>query len=94
MIKPSELTWDQIVQVGSGYAGGNYLRCFWWPGRLPRKSKNSCAGENPREELVLFRDLSGELTLLGAYCSHAGLRLNTALFQTERNSLRLPRLVL
>jgi phenylpropionate dioxygenase-like ring-hydroxylating dioxygenase large terminal subunit len=35
------------------------------------------------EELVLFRDLSGELTLLGAYCSHRRASLEYGIIQTE-----------
>src|SRR4029453_14604044 len=31
MIRPSELSWDEVVRVGPGTLGGNYLRCFWWP---------------------------------------------------------------
>ena len=82
MIKPSELTWDQIVQVGSGTLGGNYLRCFWWPVALAEEVKDiPVPVKILGEELVLFRDLSGELTLLGATARTAGLRSNTASFK-------------
>ena len=40
MIKPSELTWDQVVRVGPGTLGGNYLRCFWWPVALAEEVKD------------------------------------------------------
>jgi len=82
MIKPSELTWDQIVQVGSGTPGGNYLRCFWWPVALAEEVKDiPVPVKILGEELVLFRDLSGELTLLEPTARTAGLRSNTALFK-------------
>ncbi len=84
MIKPSELTWDQIVQVGSGTPGGNYLRCFWWPVALAEEVKDiPVPVKILGEELVLFRDLSGELTLLGAYCSHRRASLEYGIIQTE-----------
>jgi hypothetical protein len=37
MIRPSELSWDEVVRVGPGTLGGNYLRCFWCPWLSPRK---------------------------------------------------------
>jgi phenylpropionate dioxygenase-like ring-hydroxylating dioxygenase large terminal subunit len=71
MIKPSELTWDEVVRVGPGTLGGNYLRCFWWPVALSEEVKDIPVPVKVLgEELVLFRDLSGRLALLGAYCSH------------------------
>jgi phenylpropionate dioxygenase-like ring-hydroxylating dioxygenase large terminal subunit len=71
MIKPSDLTWDDVVRVGPNTLGGNYLRCFWWPVALSEEVKELPVPVKVLgEELVLFRDLSGELVLLGAYCSH------------------------
>jgi len=84
MIKPSDLTWDQIVRVGSGTPGGNYLRCFWWPVALADEVKDiPVPVKILGEELVLFRDLSGELTLLGAYCSHRRASLEYGIIQTD-----------
>jgi nitrite reductase/ring-hydroxylating ferredoxin subunit len=71
MIKSSELTWDDVVRVGPGTLGGNYLRCFWWPVALSEEVRDIPVPVKVLgEELVLFRDLSGQLALLGAYCSH------------------------
>ncbi len=71
MIQPSELTWDDVVRVGPGTLGGNYLRCFWWPVALSEEVKDIPVPVKVLgEELVLFRDLSGRLALLGAHCSH------------------------
>ena len=84
MIKPSDLTWDQIVRVGSGTPGGNYLRCFWWPVALADEVKDiPVPVKILGEELVLFRDLSGELALLGAYCSHRRASLEYGIIQTD-----------
>jgi nitrite reductase/ring-hydroxylating ferredoxin subunit len=71
MIKPSELTWDDVVRVGADTLGGEYLRCFWWPVALSEEVRDIPVPVKVLgEELVVFRDLSGELALLGAYCSH------------------------
>jgi phenylpropionate dioxygenase-like ring-hydroxylating dioxygenase large terminal subunit len=84
MIKPSELTWDDVVRVGPGTPGGNYLRCFWWPVALEEEVKDiPVPVKILGEELVLFRDLSGKLTLLGAYCSHRRASLEYGIIQTE-----------
>jgi len=84
MIKPSELTWDQIVQVGPGTLGGNYLRCFWWPVALAEEVKDiPVPVKLLGEELVLFRDLSGELALLGGYCSHRRASLEYGIIQAN-----------
>jgi phenylpropionate dioxygenase-like ring-hydroxylating dioxygenase large terminal subunit len=84
MIKPSELTWDQVVRVGPDTLGGNYLRCFWWPVALADEVKDVPVPVKVLgEELVLFRDLSDELTLLGAYCSHRRASLEYGIIQAD-----------
>jgi len=71
MIKASELTWDEVVRVGPGTPGGNYLRSFWWPVALSEEVKEIPVPVKVLgEELVLFRDLSGRLALLDLHCSH------------------------
>ncbi|TMA04475.1 MAG: Rieske 2Fe-2S domain-containing protein [Deltaproteobacteria bacterium] len=71
MVKASELSWDDVVRVGPGTLGGNYLRCFWWPVALSEEVRDVPVPVKVLgEELVLFRDLSGHLALLGAHCSH------------------------
>ena len=71
MIKASDLSWDDVVRVGPGTLGGNYLRRFWWPVALSEEVKDIPVPVTTLgEDLVLFRDLSGRLTLLGRYCSH------------------------
>src|SRR4029434_8055567 len=71
MIRPRELCWDEVVRVGPGTLGGNYLRSFWWPVALSEEVKDiPVPVQALGEELVLFRDLSGGLALLGWHCSH------------------------
>jgi phenylpropionate dioxygenase-like ring-hydroxylating dioxygenase large terminal subunit len=84
MIKPSELTWDEVVRVGPGTLGGNYLRCFWWPVALAEEIQDvPLPVKLLGEELVLFRDLAGELALLGAYCSHRRASLEYGIIQAD-----------
>lgn len=61
----------ELTHTGPGTPAGEYFRRFWQPvamtgqvGELP------LAIEILGEELVLFRDLSGQLGLLHKYCSH------------------------
>lgn len=71
MIRASDLSWDDVVRVGAGTLGGNYLRRFWWPVALSEEIKDiPLPVKALGEELLLFRDLSGHLTLLGRHCSH------------------------
>jgi nitrite reductase/ring-hydroxylating ferredoxin subunit len=71
MITPSDLSWDDVVRVGPGTLGGNYLRRFWWPIALSEEVKDIPVPVKALgEELVLFRAISGHPTLLGRYCSH------------------------
>jgi phenylpropionate dioxygenase-like ring-hydroxylating dioxygenase large terminal subunit len=71
MLKPSDLSWDDVVRVCAGTPGGNYLRCFWWPVALSEEVRDIPLPVNLLgEELVLFRDLSGRLCLLDRHCPH------------------------
>lgn len=71
MIRASDLSWDDVVRVGPGTLGGNYLRRFWWPVALSEEVKDIPVPVKVLgEELVLFRDLSGQLALLDLHCSH------------------------
>jgi nitrite reductase/ring-hydroxylating ferredoxin subunit len=71
MISASDLSWDDVVRVGRGTRGGDYLRHFWWPVALSEEVKDiPVPVKLLGEELVLFRNLSGNLALLDRYCSH------------------------
>ncbi len=84
MIKASELSWDDVVRVGPGTPGGEYLRCFWWPVALTEEVKDIPAPVNVLgEELVLFRDLSGQLSLLEAHCSHRRASLEYGIIEAH-----------
>ncbi len=84
MIKASDLSWDDVVRVGAGTPGGNYLRSFWWPVALADEVKDiPVPVKILGEELVLFRDLGGELALLGAYCAHRRASLEYGIIQAN-----------
>lgn len=71
--RPTE---DFPRRVGPGTPCGEYMRRFWHPFLLCEQ-----LGTRPRnvrllgEDLVLYRDLSGELGLLHKHCAHRGASL-------------------
>lgn len=65
-----------LTHVGPGTPGGEYLRRFWHPVAfsddiqdLPKRIKVLC------EDLVLFRDKSGNVGLVRPHCPHRGASL-------------------
>ena len=78
---------ERLTAVGPGTPMGNLLRRYWWPvathdmaGRVPARRR--LLGE----DLVLFRDGSGQLGLLAEQCPHR--RASLALGCTEQTGLR------
>ena len=71
---------EEVVHVGRGTDGGEYLRRTWQPVCLSEE-----LGDVPLvvrmldEELVLFRTRSGELGLVEKHCSHRGASLEYGL---------------
>jgi phenylpropionate dioxygenase-like ring-hydroxylating dioxygenase large terminal subunit len=71
---------EELTRVGPGTPCGEYLRRFWQPvvlsselGELPRKLR--ILGE----DLVAFRDGSGDIGLLELHCPHRGTSLEFGL---------------
>ena len=67
---------EELTHVGPGTPCGEYLRRYWQPiafskdlDDLPKRIRIMC------EDLVLFRDQSGEVGLLELHCSHRGTSL-------------------
>ncbi len=84
MTTASDLSWDDIVKVGPGSLGGNYLRQFWWPVALSDEVKDIPVPVDALgEQLVLFRDLSGSLTLLGRQCAHRRASLEYGIIENH-----------
>lgn len=79
--RPSD---DELARVGSGTPCGEYLRRFWHPIMM-----SECVGNLPLairilgEDLVLFRDLSGDLGLVHKHCSHRGMSLEFGILATH-----------
>ena len=71
--RPAE---DFTARVGPGTPCGEYLRRFWHPILL-----SSQLGTRPRgirvlgEDLVIYRDRSGDIGLLHKHCAHRGASL-------------------
>jgi len=78
---------DELTRVGPGTPCGEYLRRFWQPivvsnelGDVPKRLK--ILGE----DLVAFRDGSGEIGLVELHCPHRGTSLEFGLI--ESNGIR------
>lgn len=83
-MEASSLTWDDVVRVGPGTPGGNYLRRFWWPVALSEEIKDVPVPVNILgEELVLFRNLSGRMGLLDTHCSHRRASLEYGIIEKD-----------
>jgi len=74
---PKDRPVEEITaRVGPGTPCGEYMRRFWHPFLLSEQ-----LGHRPRavrvlgEDLVLYRDLSGELGLVHKHCAHRGASL-------------------
>jgi len=71
---------DELTRVGPGTPAGEYLRRFWQPvifarelGALPRRIRIM------GEDLVAFRDGSGQIGILQLHCAHRGTSLEFGL---------------
>ncbi|EBA15948.1 Rieske (2Fe-2S) protein [Roseobacter sp. SK209-2-6] len=82
---------DSLTRVGRGSDAGEVLRRYWQPAALLDEL------EGPRpvvpvrllgEDLVLFRNASGELGLIGRHCPHRGADM--CFGRLEDNGLRCP----
>src|SRR5487761_1806224 len=86
----SEQDNDRLTQVGKGTPGGEMMRRYWHP-----IAPAAMLDENPvksvrilGEDLVLYRDRSGNLGLIGRHCGH---RLVDMVFGIpEARGLRCP----
>ena len=81
---------DKLTRVGPGTPAGELLRRYWWPvaacaeiAKKPTKRVKLLG-----EELVLFRDLSGQLGLIEERCPHR--RVSLAYGIPEPEGIRCP----
>ncbi len=77
----------ELTHVGPGTPGGEWLRRFWHPVAVADELKDlPVAVRVLGEDLVLFRDRSGQIGLLELHCSHRGTSLEFA--QIEERGIR------
>jgi len=80
---------DLLTRIGPGTPGGDWIRRYWQPAAL---SEELPIGGAPLpikligEDLVLFRDDTGQPGLLGIHCAHRGADLSYG--RTEDGGLR------
>lgn len=70
---------ELLTRVGPGTACGELMRRYWQPAALSEELPPGGAPISVRllgEDLVLFRDHSGDPGLLGIHCSHRGADLS------------------
>jgi nitrite reductase/ring-hydroxylating ferredoxin subunit len=75
--KPKDRPVDtELAHVGPGTPAGEYLRRFWHPIMMASRIKDKPLPMRILgEDLVLFRDLSGDIGLVHRQCSHRGMSL-------------------
>lgn len=75
--KPKERPADEeLACVGPGTPAGEYLRRFWHPFMMAERLHDKPLPVRLLgEDLVLFRDLSGDLGLVHRHCAHRGMSL-------------------
>jgi 5,5'-dehydrodivanillate O-demethylase len=68
---------DRLTQTGPDTPGGQFLRRYWWP----VASLDTLEAESVQpvrllsENLTLFKDLQGNLGLIGDRCAHRGISM-------------------
>ena len=78
---------DELTHVGPGTRGGEWLRRFWLPVAVSEDLKDlPLRIRILREDLVIFRDRSGQVGLLELHCSHRGTSLEFG--QIEERGIR------
>ena len=77
----------ELTHVGPGTPGGEWFRRFWQPVALSSELKDlPKAIRILGEDLVIFRDRSGQVGLLELHCSHRGTSLEFG--QVEEHGIR------
>src|SRR6266545_3520402 len=69
---------EMLTGVGPGTPGGELLRRYWQPIAVAKELTDAEPTKFVRvlgEDLVLFRDKSGNIGLLGDHCTHRGASL-------------------
>ena len=71
---------EELTRIGPGTPAGEYLRRFWQPVCYGDELADVPVGlKILGEELVAFRDFSGQIGLVEAHCPHRGTSLEFGL---------------
>ena len=87
MYKTTKEENEILTRTGKGTPMGEFLRRYWWPIGISAHLK-----QRPTfirvfgEDLVLFRDGTGKVGVIGAYCAHR--RANLCIGDIERDGVR------
>ncbi|MGE5058345.1 MAG: Rieske 2Fe-2S domain-containing protein [Betaproteobacteria bacterium] len=87
MYKTSKEENEILTRTGRGTPMGEFLRRYWWPIGISAHLKTRPTFIRVfGEDLVLFRDATGRVGVIGAYCAHR--RANLCLGDIERDGVR------
>ncbi|WP_026961606.1 Rieske 2Fe-2S domain-containing protein [Alicyclobacillus herbarius] len=81
---------ELLTKVGPGTPMGNLFRRYWMPIAAASELQNQWTKKIRLlgEDLVLYRDRSGKLGLIGERCAHRGVSMTCGI--PEENGLRCP----
>jgi nitrite reductase/ring-hydroxylating ferredoxin subunit len=80
--RPAAFEASHLAEVGPGTPGGEYLRRYWHPIMLESELKDLPVSLRIlAEDLVIFRDGSGDVGLLHRACAHRGASLEFGIVQ-------------
>lgn len=80
--RPAQFAKSPLAEVGPGTAGGEYLRRYWHPIMIETELRDlPVAIRLFGEDLVIFRDRSGDIGLLHRACAHRGASLEFGIIQ-------------
>jgi phenylpropionate dioxygenase-like ring-hydroxylating dioxygenase large terminal subunit len=84
-----QITIADLAHVGRGTPAGEWFRCYWLAVGTTKELRDIPVGLKVLgEELVLFRDQSGAIGLIGLHCPHRGSSLEYG--DIEAQGIRCP----
>jgi phenylpropionate dioxygenase-like ring-hydroxylating dioxygenase large terminal subunit len=84
-----QITIADLAQIGRGTPAGEWFRCYWLAVGTTKELRDIPVGLKVLgEELVLFRDQSGAIGLIGLHCPHRGSSLEYG--DIEAQGIRCP----
>ena len=85
MRKPARIGISDLAHVGRGTPAGEWFRRYWLVVGTIKELRDIPVGVKVLgEDLVLFRDLNGNVGLVGLHCPHRGSALDQHGAESER----------